>query len=151
MEIELNSIAKEILKNSGKNKLDDDFAKKLGAKLAIELKVSGAFHSPLMKPAREDLARKLETQKFKDPKYPLFTNVNGKAILNGDEIKESLLQQLVEPVLWTKSILEMKNLGIELFLEVGPGKVLQGLNKRIDRSLNSNGVDSINKMETVFV
>ena len=126
-------------------------AKKLGAKLAIELKVSGAFHSPLMKPAREDLARKLETQKFKDPKYPLFTNVNGKAILNGDEIKESLLQQLVEPVLWTKSILEMKNFGIELFLEVGPGKVLQGLNKRIDRSLNSNGVDSINKMETVFV
>ena len=126
-------------------------AKKLGAKLAIELKVSGAFHSPLMKPAREDLARKLETQKFKDPKYPLFTNVNGKAILNGDEIKESLLQQLVEPVLWTKSILEMKNFGIELFLEVGPGKVLQGLNKRIDRSLNSNGVDSINKLETVFV
>ena len=128
-----------------------EILKSRGARRALVLPVGGAFHSPLMKPAREDLARKLETQKFKDPKYPLFTNVNGKAILNGDEIKECLLQQLLEPVLWTKSILEMKNFGIELFLEVGPGKVLQGLNKRIDRSLNSNGVDSIDKMETVFV
>ena len=126
-------------------------AKNLGAKLAMKLKVSGAFHSPLMKPAREKLAKTLDSIKFKDPKFPLFNNVNSKTILKGGEIKESLIQQLVKPVLWTKSILEMKNFGIESFLEVGPGKVLQGLNKRIDRSLISNGVDSLDKMETLFV
>ena len=126
-------------------------AKKIGAKLAMKLKVSGAFHSPLMQPARETLSKKIDSLKFKDPKYPLFNNVNSKAIVNGEKIKESLVQQLEKPVLWTKSILEMKNFGIKSFLEVGPGKVLQGLNKRIDRSLISNGVDSLDKMETVFV
>ena len=77
--------------------------------------------------------------------------MNGKPIFNGEKIKISLLQQLEKPVLWTKSIIEMKNFGTESFLEVGPGKVLQGLNKRIDRSLISEGVDSLDKMETFFV
>ena len=126
-------------------------AKNKGARLAIELKVSGAFHSPLMNPAREALVEILDSISFKDPQYPLFNNVNGKPIFNGEEIKISLLQQLEKPVLWTKSIIEMKNFGVESFLEVGPGKVLQGLNKRIDRSLISEGVDSLDKMETFFV
>ena len=126
-------------------------AKNKGARLALELKVSGAFHSPLMNPAREALTEILDSISFKDPQYPLFNNVNGKPISNGEKIKNSLLQQLEKPVLWTQSIIEMKNFGVESFLEVGPGKVLQGLNKRIDRSLISEGVDCLDKMETFFV
>ena len=126
-------------------------AKDKGARLAVELKVSGAFHSPLMNPAKEALAKILDSVNFKDPQYPVFNNVNCKPIFSSDKIKSSLIEQLEKPVLWTKSIIEMKNFGVKSFLEVGPGKVLQGLNKRIDRSLISNGVDSLDKMETVFV
>jgi len=126
-------------------------AKKKGARLALELKVSGAFHSPLMNPAREDLNKILDSINFKNPRYPVFNNIDGKPVLSGSKIKKTLIQQLEEPVLWTKSIVEMKNFGVKSFLEVGPGKVLQGLNKRIDRSLISDGVDSLNKMETFFV
>ena len=126
-------------------------AKNKGARLALELKVSGAFHSPLMNPAKEALAKTLDSINFKDPQYPVFNNVNGKPIFSRDKIKNSLIEQLEKPVLWTKSIIEMKNFGVESFLEVGPGKVLQGLNKRIDRSLISDGVDSLNKMDTFFV
>ena len=126
-------------------------AKKKGAKLALELRVSGAFHSPLMNPAKEALAKILDTINFKDPQFPLFNNVNGKPIFSSDKIKDSLLEQLQKPVLWTKSIIEMKSFGVESFLEVGPGKVLQSLNKRIDRSLISDGVDSLDKMDTFFV
>ena len=122
-----------------------------GAKLALELKVSGAFHSPLMTPAKETLAKILDSITFNDPQYPLFNNVNSKPLFSGEKIKKSLLEQLEKPVLWTESIIEMKNFGVESFLEVGPGKVLQGLNKRIDRSLISDGVDSLDKMETFFV
>ena len=126
-------------------------AKNKGARLALELKVSGAFHSPLMNPAKEALAKVLDTINFKDPKYPVFNNVNCKPIFSSDKIKNSLMEQLEKPVLWTKSIIAMKKFGVESFLEVGPGKVLQGLNKRIDRSLISDGVDSLNKMDTFFV
>ena len=126
-------------------------AKDSGAKLAIELKVSGAFHSPLMKPAREALIRIVDSIKFKDPQYPFFNNVDGKILSNGHNIKSSLVKQLEKPVLWKKSILEMKEYGVESFLEVGPGKVLQGLNKRIDRSLTSMGVDSIVEIDNLNV
>ena len=126
-------------------------AKYKGARLALELKVSGAFHSPLMNPAKEDLNKILDSINFKNPRYPVFNNIDGKPVLSGSKIKKTLIQQLEEPVLWTKSIVEMKNFGVKSFLEVGPGKVLQGLNKRIDRSLISDGVDSLNKMETFFV
>ena len=77
--------------------------------------------------------------------------MNGKIILSGEKIKLSLIKQLEKPVLWTKSIIEMKNSGAESFLEVGPGKVLQGLNKRIDSSLISKGVDSLLKIEDLNV
>ena len=126
-------------------------AKDSGAILAKELKVSGAFHSPLMEPAREALIRIVETIKFKNPQYPFFNNVDGKILSGGQKIKSSLIKQLEKPVLWTKSILEMKKYGVKSFLEVGPGKVLQGLNKRIDRSLISKGVDSLHKIETLNV
>ena len=104
-----------------------------------------------MNPAKEALGKILDSINFKDPQYPVFTNVNSKPIFSSDKIKNSLIEQLEKPVLWTKSIIEMKNFGVESFLEVGPGKVLQGLNKRIDRSLISDGVDSLYKMDTFFV
>ena len=126
-------------------------AKDSGAKLAIELKVSGAFHSPLMEPAREELTNIVDSIKFKNPKYLFFNNVDGKKLSDGQKIKFSLIKQLEKPVLWTKSILEMKKHGVESFLEVGPGKVLQGINKRIDRSLISKGVDSLLKIKTLYV
>ena len=122
-----------------------------GARMAVELNVSGAFHSPLMSSARENLAEMVNSLEISDTVYPVFTNVDAKPVTKAIDIKSSLIQQLENPVLWAKSILEMKNKGINHFIEVGPGKVLQGLNKRIDRSIISKGVDSITKLEQIDV
>ena len=126
-------------------------SKDAGARMAVELNVSGAFHSPLMSPARENLAEMINSLEISDTVYPVFTNVDAKPVTKAIDIKNSLIQQLENPVLWAKSILEMKNKGINHFIEVGPGKVLQGLNKRIDRSIISQGVDSITKLENIDV
>ena len=122
-----------------------------GARMAVELNVSGAFHSPLMSSARENLAEMINSLEISNTVYPVFTNVDAKPVTKAIDIKGSLIQQLENPVLWAKSILEMKNRGINNFIEVGPGKVLQGLNKRIDRSIISQGVDSITKLEQINV
>ena len=126
-------------------------SKDAGARMAVELKVSGAFHSPLMSPARENLAEMINSLEISDTVYPVFTNVDAKPVTKDIDIKSSLIRQLENPVLWAKSILEMKSKGINHFIEVGPGKVLQGLNKRIDRSIKSQGVDSITKLEQINV
>ena len=126
-------------------------SKDAGARMAIELNVSGAFHSPLMSPARENLAEMINSLEISDTVYPVFTNVDAKPVTKDIDIKSSLIRQLENPVLWAKSILEMKSKGINHFIEVGPGKVLQGLNKRIDRSIISQGVDSITKLEEIDV
>ena len=126
-------------------------SKDAGARMAVELNVSGAFHSPLMSPARENLAEMINSLEISDTVYPVFTNVDAKPVTKAIDIKSSLIQQLENPVLWAKSILEMKSKGINHFIEVGPGKVLQGLNKRIDRSIMSQGVDSITKLEQINV
>lgn len=126
-------------------------SKDAGARMAVELNVSGAFHSPLMSPARENLAEMINSLEISDTVYPVFTNVDAKPVTKAIDIKSSLIQQLENPVLWAKSILEMKNKGINHFIEVGPGKVLQGLNKRIDRSIISQGVDSITKLKQIDV
>ena len=126
-------------------------SKDAGARMAVELNVSGAFHSPLMSPARENLAEMINSLEISDTVYPVFTNVDAKPVTKAIDIKSSLIQQLENPVLWAKSILEMKNKGINHFIEVGPGKVLQGLNKRIDRYIISQGVDSITKLEQIDV
>ena len=122
-----------------------------GARMAVELNVSGAFHSPLMSPARENLAEMINSLEISDTVYPVFTNVDAKPVTKAIDIKSSLIQQLENPVLWAKSILEMKKKGINHFIEVGPGKVLQGLNKRIDKSIISQGVDSITKLKQIDV
>ena len=126
-------------------------SKDAGARMAVELNVSGAFHSPLMSPARENLAEMINSLEISDTVYPVFTNVDAKPVTKAIDIKNSLIRQLENPVLWAKSILEIKNKGINHFIEVGPGKVLQGLNKRIDRSIISQGVDSITKLEQIDV
>ena len=126
-------------------------SKDIGARMAVELNVSGAFHSPLMSPARENLAEMINSLEISNTVYPIFTNVDAKPVTKDIDIKSSLIRQLENPVQWAKSIVEMKSKGISNFIEVGPGKVLQGLNKRIDRSIISQGVDSIAKLEKIDV
>jgi len=122
-------------------------AKASGARMTVQLNVSGAFHSPLMAPAREALADYLDSLEISDSLFPVFTNVDAKPIIEGLEIKDSLIRQLENPVLWSKSILSMKDYGIESFTEVGPGKILQGLNKRLDRKIATQGVESLEQLE----
>lgn len=105
--------------------------KAAGAKRALPLPVGGAFHSPLMKPAREELAKAIQETKFSTPICPVYQNVNASPSINVDEIKENLIAQLTAPVRWTQSIQRMTQDGATIFIECGPGKVLQGLVKKI--------------------
>lgn len=111
-----------------------------GAKRAIKLPVGGAFHSPLMEPAREELAEAIKNTTFSDPICPVYQNVVAKAVINSTEIKENLIAQLTAPVRWTQSIQQMITDGGTEFIEVGPGKVLQGLMRKIDRNVAASGV-----------
>jgi len=112
--------------------------KQEGAKMTVVLPVGGAFHSPLMEPAREELATAIENTTFKEPICPIYQNVTSKAVTNEGEIKKNLMAQLTAPVLWAQSIQQMIVDGATEFTEVGPGKVLQGLMRKIDRTVNSN-------------
>jgi [acyl-carrier-protein] S-malonyltransferase len=111
-----------------------------GAKRALKLKVGGAFHSPLMEPAREELAAAIEKAEFMTPKCPIYQNVTAQAETNPDIIKENLVAQLTAPVRWTQSVMNMINDGATSFTEVGPGSVLQGLVKKINNSVEIGGV-----------
>jgi [acyl-carrier-protein] S-malonyltransferase len=108
--------------------------KEAGARRALVLPVGGAFHSPMMEPAREELAAAIENTTFSKPNCPIYQNVTASAIINESEIKANLISQLTAPVRWTQSVQQMIADGATLFTEVGPGKVLQGLVKKIDRS-----------------
>ena len=107
--------------------------KEAGAKRALVLPVGGAFHSPLMEPAREELAAAIENTKFSKPNCPIYQNVTANAVINENDIKANLILQLTAPVRWTQSVQHMIKDGATLFTEVGPGNVLQGLVKKIDR------------------
>ena len=117
-------------------------AKEFGAKMVVPLNVSGAFHSPLMSPAREELADKLDSIDILDIQYPLYTNVDAKPITKGIEIKKSLIRQLENPVQWHSVIQKMIQDGSSIFTEIGPGKVLQGLNRKIDRTISTKGIQT---------
>ncbi|MFC4218727.1 ACP S-malonyltransferase [Flagellimonas marina] len=106
--------------------------KEAGARRALLLPVGGAFHSPLMEPAREELAAAIETTEFSVPSCPIYQNVTTTAISSADEIKKNLILQLTAPVKWTQSVQQMVKDGAKTFVEVGPGKVLQGLVKKIN-------------------
>ena len=110
-----------------------------GAKRAMKLKVGGAFHSPLMQPAQEELAEAIAAAEFKTPRCPIYQNVDGKPHTDPAEIKENLIKQLTAPVRWTYDVQEMIKDGATEFVELGPGSVLQGLVKKIDRSVATDG------------
>jgi len=109
-----------------------------GAKRALILPVGGAFHSPLMEPARKELAEAIEATTFNTPSCPIYQNVSTFAVTDPEEIKKNLVFQLTAPVKWTHSVRNMITDGAREFIEVGPGKVLQGLVKKIDRSANTS-------------
>jgi [acyl-carrier-protein] S-malonyltransferase len=110
-----------------------------GARRALLLPVGGAFHSPMMEPAREELAKAIEETTFSEPTCPVYQNVPAKAVKNPDEIKRNLVAQLTAPVKWTQCVQAMIADGGTEFIEVGPGKVLQGLMRKIDRSVAAGG------------
>jgi [acyl-carrier-protein] S-malonyltransferase len=111
-----------------------DTLKDEGARRALVLPVGGAFHSPMMEPAREELAAAIENTTFSTPNCPIYQNVTASAVTNENEIKANLISQLTAPVRWTQSVQQMIADGALLFTEVGPGKVLQGLVKKINRA-----------------
>jgi len=104
-----------------------------GARRALKLPVGGAFHSPLMEPAREELAKAIEDTGFSEPICPIYQNVTASAVNSPTEIKDNLMAQLTAPVKWTQTMKQMIEDGCSSVTEVGPGKVLQGLFKKIDR------------------
>lgn len=108
-----------------------------GAKRALILQVGGAFHSPLMEPAREELAAAIEKTVFNQPICPVYQNVTANAVSNPDEIKKNLVLQLTAPVRWTQTMQQMLADGATEVIEVGPGKVLQGLFKKVDREIST--------------
>ncbi|RRO13889.1 ACP S-malonyltransferase [Flavobacteriaceae bacterium 14752] len=110
-----------------------EMLKEKGAKRALILPVGGAFHSPLMAPAKEALASAIENTNFSKPQCPIYQNVNAQAVNAPDEIKHNLVEQLTSAVRWTQIMQNMLKDGMTHYTEVGPGKVLQGLMKKIDR------------------
>ena len=114
-----------------------DTLKEAGARRALLLPVGGAFHSPLMEPAREELASAIEATVFSTPACPIYQNVNASAVVDPPQIKTNLILQLTAPVKWTQSTQNMIKDGATHFIEVGPGKVLQGLVKKINRDMET--------------
>ena len=112
--------------------------KEAGAKRALILPVNGAFHSPLMKPAQEKLAKAIENVRFNNPIIPIYQNVTTTAVTNPEEIKKNLIAQLTGSVKWTQSIQNMIADGASHFVEVGPGKALQGLIKKISSEVTTS-------------
>ncbi|MDB4620809.1 ACP S-malonyltransferase [Flavobacteriaceae bacterium] len=119
-------------------KLACEAMKEAGAKRALPLPVGGAFHSPLMEPARTKLATAIENTEIKNPICPVYQNVAAIGITDAATIKANLIEQLTAPVRWTQSVQQMLEDGANSFVEVGPGKVLQGLVKKIDRSVETS-------------
>ena len=114
-----------------------EILKEKGAKRALLLPVGGAFHSPLMEPAREKLAKAIEETTFNTPSCPVYQNVTASAVSDPAEIKQNLVAQLTAPVRWTQTMQQMIADGASSFTEVGPGKVLQGLVKKVERSMET--------------
>lgn len=111
-----------------------------GARRVVELNVSGAFHSPLMEPARAGLAEKLAELEFSDPAFPVVSNVTARPVDRGDEGRELLVRQLTSPVRWAESVATMVEAGADRFVELGPGSVLCGLNRRNARRVPCSAI-----------
>ncbi len=115
--------------------------KEAGAKRALPLPVGGAFHSPLMEPARAELAAAIEATSFNNPTCPVYQNVTAQGESNPAQIQANLIAQLTAPVRWTQTVTQMIADGAESFTECGPGKVLQGLVKKVDRQMPTDSVE----------
>jgi len=115
--------------------------KAAGAKRAMVLPVGGAFHSPLMEPAKDELKKAIDTTTFYNPTCPVYQNVVAKAVMDKEEIKKNLIDQLTGAVRWTQSVQAMIKDGARKFTEVGPGKVLQGLITKIEKTVETEGVN----------
>ncbi len=124
-----------------------EICKAKGAKLVKELVVSGAFHSPLMQSAKADLLNELNNTNIYDARFPVYANVTAKPSVKKDEIKNLLYEQVTSPVRWEETIQNMIKDGIEEFYEIGPGKVLQGLVKRINSDVKIFGIDKYSDVE----
>jgi [acyl-carrier-protein] S-malonyltransferase len=123
-----------------------EMATEAGARRAVQLQVSGAFHSPLMQPAVEGLTKYLDETEFKDPAMPIIANTTGKPLTTAAAVKTELRDQLNNPVQWQRSIEYIYGQGVPTFIEIGPGQVLNGLIKRINkeaRTINLNTLDTI--------
>ena len=118
-----------------------ELLKEAGARRALVLPVGGAFHSPLMEPARAELAKAIEATTFNSPICPVYQNVTASAVTDPNEIKENLVAQLTAPVRWTQTMHQMIADGVSGFTEVGPGKVLQGLVKKVDRQMPTESAE----------
>ncbi len=123
--------------------------KERGARMAMELPVSGAFHSPLMKPAQDKLAEAINNIEFNNADIPVYTNVDANPELNSESLKSKLIEQLTAPVLWTQILSNLQKDGFTDFVEMGPGNVLQGLCKRTLKDINISGFDKLQDIENV--
>ena len=121
----------------------------LGARMAKELNVSGAFHSPLMDPAKKRLSAALDTIEINTATMPVYANVTAQPTTGADELRSNLKNQLDCPVKWHETIDNMKTAGATEMMEVGPGRVLQGLTRRIDKKLISKGVETLEQIEGI--
>ncbi|MGM0844564.1 MAG: ACP S-malonyltransferase [Bacillota bacterium] len=117
--------------------LASNSAKEEGAKRVLPLQVSGPFHSQMMKPAAEKFSAVLDEISIKDAQVPVIANVNAKPMIQAQEIKERLIQQLYSPVLWEDMVSSLLDEGVDTFIEIGPGKVLSGLIKKVNRRVNT--------------
>ena len=115
----------------------------------IKLSVSAPFHSPLMKDAKEKMKEKINQTNFNDPIVDIISNVTGKPHNKSEEIKRLLIEQIENPVRWRESVINMIGSGVSRFIEIGPGKVLSGLIKRIDRNIKLNQVNNLLDLETI--
>ena len=125
-------------------------AKEAGAKRALPLEVSGPFHSTLMKPAADQLREVLDGIEMKDSEVPIVANVTAEPIRSASEIKDKLIEQLYSPVLWEDSVRKMIELGVDTFIEIGPGKVLSGLIKKIDKTVTTFSVSDEESAQSVI-
>jgi len=127
-----------------------EIASQSGAKRAVILPVSAPFHCALMQPAQQRLEPDLRAAKFSGLRFPLVTNVDAEAISTGDEARDALIQQVTQPVRWLDSVHEMIEAGVTIFVEVGPGKVLTGLLRQIDRSVRGLNVEDAASLQATL-
>ena len=125
-------------------------AQAAGARRVVLLNVSGAFHSSLMAPAADGLRDKLESIDFQDPAYPVFSNVTARPVTSGSEARKLLVEQLTSPVRWSASVAAMVDAGTDRFLEIGPGSVLRGLNRRITKGVPCRSIGEPEHLESLL-